>query len=486
MMNLFWTPVLRPLLKAVNARRVIEIGADAGRNSVRLARWCQSNGAFADIIDTEPGFDVAEFDSTFDGAAKVHVAPSLQVLGDLPPADVVLIDGDHNWYTVFNEINLLLGMPDAPHPNPPVLVFHDTGWPWGRRDAYYDPERIPEQFRHPHARGQIAPGQTGWTPEGVDLGLICAKQQGGPKNGVRTAIEDALEGRADQFETVSIAAYFGLTILIPRSRLEASPGLAAFLTDMQPSAGLRAVIDLLEKSRIDGNILAERLKEVVQCHTLPPQTPKEGERPLQTTLSTETWQGIQRGMLGQTYKGRSMLLNPFDQFNYMSLIESLRPGTIFEIGTLKGGRTLWMADQLRAFGINGRILTLDLVPPSGLEDPAVEVLYGNAMDLGEVLTSEQLATLPRPWLVIEDAAHTTRMCLAVLEFFDVHLQSGDRIVIEDGNIGSLTGQPEVSPPHAAIAAFMARRGRDYLLESQYSDRYGHNMTACPNGWLVRT
>lgn len=486
MMNLFWTPVLRPLLKAVNAHRVIEIGADAGRNSVRLARWCQSNGAFADIIDTEPGFDVADFDRTFEGVAKVHVAASLDVLGTLPPADVALIDGDHNWYTVFNEINLLLGTPEEPHPNPPILVFHDTGWPWARRDAYYEPTRIPEEFRHPHARGQIAPDEKGWTPDGVDLGLICAKQQGGPRNGVRTAIEDALAGRANQFETVSITAYFGLTILIPRQRLAASPDLSTFVTEIQPSASLKAMIDLLERSRIDGSIMADRLKDVVKSHTQAPELPRPSERPLQTTLSTESWQGIQRGLHSQTYKGQSMLLSPFDQFNYMSLIETLRPGTIFEIGTLKGGRTLWMADQLRAFGIDGRILALDLVPPSGLEDPAIEVLYGNAMDLGEVLTSEKLASLPRPWLVIEDAAHTTTMCLAVLEFFDAHLQTGDRIVIEDGNIGSLTGQPEVSPPHAAIEAFMARRGRNYMLESQYCDRYGYNVTACPNGWFVRT
>ena len=92
-MNIFWTPILRPLLAAARARRVIEIGADSGRNSQRLARWCRANGAFADIIDPLPGFDAAEFDRKWEGAAKVHLAPSLDILDSLPAADVVLIDG---------------------------------------------------------------------------------------------------------------------------------------------------------------------------------------------------------------------------------------------------------------------------------------------------------------------------------------------------------------------------------------------------------
>lgn len=484
-MNRYWLPVLRPLLKAANARRVIEIGADAGRNSVRIARWCQANGAFADIIDPLPNFDTAAFDAQFAGVAKVHLAPSLDVLGDLPPADVVLIDGDHNWYTVFNEVNLLLGPPEAPRPNPPVMAFHDTGWPWARRDAYYEPSRIPEAFRHPHGNGQIAPNVTGWTPNGMYTALICAETQGGPRNGVRTGIEDALAGREDQFETLSLAAFFGLTIIIPRERLAAEPALQDFLNETRPSPALRAILDLAEKERVDGVVMAALTRDLAEAVAPGPAVAPEGERVLQTALPTDVWRSLQGGMLGQTYKGRRLLLNPLDQYNYMSLIETLRPGTIFEIGTFDGGRTLLMADQLRAFGIDGRILTLDLEPPTGIEDPLIEVLYANALNLGAVLTPSRLAALPRPWLVIEDAAHTTAMSRAVLDFFDPHLHPGDRIVVEDGNIGSLTGQPEVSPPHQAIRAFLALRGQDYRIETEYCDRYGYNLTANPNGWLVR-
>lgn len=484
-MNRFWNPILRPLLEAAAARQVIEIGADTGRNSTRLARWCANRAARADIIDPSPSFDVEAFEQAFSGIARVHLTPSLEVLAELPAADVVLIDGDHNWYTVYHELLLLLGPPEAPRPQPPVLVLHDTGWPWGRRDAYYDISRIPSEFRQPNGHGQISPRAMGWSPDGIDLGLLCAKVQGGARNGVRTAIEDALSGRHEQFEVRSIAGFFGLTIVIPKERLEARPELVDFLADFTASTVLKPVIDVLEAARLDGMIAAQTLSDVFKIEQVTTAAGTPGARTLQTSLSTETWLGIQKGLFSQSYKGRAMLLTPFDQYNYTSLIETLRPATILEIGTYQGGRALWMADQLRAFGIVGRILTLDIAPPQGIDDALIEVQEANARDLAAVLPAERLVSLPHPWLVIEDAAHTSVMSRAVLDFFDQHLQPGDYIVIEDGNTGSLMGQPEASPPHAAVQGFLAERGQDYSLDTAICDRYGHNMTGNPNGWLRR-
>ena len=445
-MNIFWPSLLRPLLEAARPARVIEIGAAAGRNSLRLARWCRVNGAVADIIDPAPAFDVAAFERDWAGVARVHLAPSLEVLGELPAADVVFVDGDHNWYTVFSEITLLLGPVDAPHPNPPILVFHDTAWPWARRDAYYDVSRIPAEFVQPHGMGPISPFSTGRDPNGADLGILCADVWGGPRNGVRTAIEDALAGRDGLFETCALSAFFGLTIAVPRARLNAQPELMRLLGALTAAPRLTPVIDLLEQHRLAGAQAAYALSQAFPGRLQDPPVPKTSDRPLQTALSTEVWQGFQRGMVSQRYKGRMLCLHPFDQFNYMSLIETLRPGTIFEIGSHEGGRALWMADQLRAFGIMGRVLSLDLVPPKEIDDPLVEILEGNAQNLGAVLTGARLAGLPRPWLVIEDAAHTTATSRAVLDFFDPNLRTGDRIVIEDGNTGSLAGNPEIAPP----------------------------------------
>lgn len=483
-MNIFWVPVLKPLLKAAGAKHIIEIGAYKGQNSLRLARWCAANGAVADIIDPLPAFDSQAFNDAHEGIAKVHLGTSLDVLGSLPKPDVVFVDGDHNWYTVYHEIRLLIGSPAAPVAQPPILVFHDTAWPWARRDAYYDITRIPPEDRQPHGRGQISPKSKGWSPEGMAYDLDCAKEQGGAKNGVLTAITDAFAGLEDQFEFCSLSMFQGLTLAVPKDRLRQSPALAELLEDLAPSGTLKSLIDLLEHSRLEALTAAQMIYQIMGSRTEIP-TVAPDERPLQTALNAEVWQGLQKGMLGQRYKGRSFILHPFDQYNYLSLIETMRPATIFEIGSYQGGRALWMADQLRAFGIDGRVLALDLAPPKGISDPLVEVMAANAMDLGETLTPERLAALPRPWLVIEDAAHTCPMSLAVLRFFDPYLNAGDRIIVEDGNIGSLSGQPEVSPPHEAMKTFLADRGSAYRLETEFCDRYGYNLTANPNGWLVR-
>ncbi|MFG1481026.1 CmcI family methyltransferase [Xanthobacter sp. V4C-4] len=484
-MNRTWAPILRPIIAAAAARRVIEIGADRGRTSERLARWCRANGAHADIIDPAPGFDAADFERRWQDTARVHQAPSLDVLDALAGADVVLIDGDHNWYTVYHEILTLIGPADAPRADAPVMIFHDVGWPWGRRDAYYALERIPEAFRQPCSEAPISPRMRGWDPEGgVPFGMPCANVAGGPRNGVRTAIEDALAGRGDAFDVVWIEGLFGLAVVTPRARLEARPELARFLAGLRPAPALKTLIDLLELERLGGARASQVMTKVLSPPAVPAPVPS-GERPLATALSTDVWRGLQQGLLSQRYKGRAFLLCPMDQYNYMSLIETLRPATIFEIGTLEGGRALWMADQLRAFGIDGRVIALDLRPPAGLADPRVELITGNALDLEAALPAARLASLPHPWLVIEDAAHTEPVTRAVLDHFDPHLAPGDRLVVEDGNTGSLSGTPEAAPVIDALRAFLAGRGQDYQLETEVCDRYGYNMTANPNGWLRR-
>ena len=79
--------------------------------------------------------------------------------------DAALIDGDHNWYTVYNELRMLARPPGQAGAPLPLLIMHDVGWPYGRRDLYYDPERIPEEFRQPYAQTGMRPGQPKLLPE---------------------------------------------------------------------------------------------------------------------------------------------------------------------------------------------------------------------------------------------------------------------------------------------------------------------------------
>jgi cephalosporin hydroxylase len=189
------------------------------------------------------------------------------------------------------------------------------------------------------------------------------------------------------------------------------------------------------------------------------------------------------------YRDRALLKNPFDLALYLRLLGQLRPQTVIEVGTAEGGSAVWFADMLTVLGIGGRVVTVDRQPPAGLDDPRIDVIAGDAVNLRAALTDAVLAVLPRPWLVVEDSAHTFDVSLAVLRFFDPVLTPGDYIVVEDGVVRALPGEQYLAyedGPSRAIEAFLRERSRDYAIDTDICDYYGFNVTYAPNGWLKRT
>ena len=138
----FWDPVIAPLVKAARAQRVLEIGALRGETTARMFDQLGPTSELH-VIDPLPQFDPEEHEREFPGRYIFHRDLSLNVLPDLPPMDVALIDGDHNWYTVYNECRLLAEAARGDGAPLPVMIFHDVAWPYGRRDLYYNPDDIP-------------------------------------------------------------------------------------------------------------------------------------------------------------------------------------------------------------------------------------------------------------------------------------------------------------------------------------------------------
>src|SRR5690606_37789822 len=91
-----WDDIIAPMIDAIRARRVIEIGAHRGETTTRMLKRLGGDCELH-VIDPAPQFDPAEHERSFPGRYRFHLGASLDVLGDLPPADVVLVDGDHNW-----------------------------------------------------------------------------------------------------------------------------------------------------------------------------------------------------------------------------------------------------------------------------------------------------------------------------------------------------------------------------------------------------
>lgn len=195
---------------------------------------------------------------------------------------------------------------------------------------------------------------------------------------------------------------------------------------------------------------------------------------------------IQHGALHYSYRGIPMLKNPFDVALYQLLLWQARPRTVIEIGSYLGASALWLADMMKNCGIDGTVISIDVeVPAPPQPHGTVRFLKGDANALDATLAPDLLATLPRPLMVFEDSNHTFETTRAVLEFFAPVLQSGEYIVVEDGAVSDLGRAHHYhGGPGRAISAFL-REHPEFAIDAGFCDRYGHNFTGNPNGYLRR-
>jgi len=156
----------------------------------------------------------------------------------LEPVDVALIDGDHTWFTVYNELGQLEARARDSNRPAPVFVLHDVAWPYGRRDGYYAPKQIPRRYRQPNAQLGLERGNAGLLAEGgANRNIWNAKREGGKRNGVLTAVEDFLADHPSEYREIVLDLYVGLAIVAPISRISGNPELAGVLDRIDSDAG---------------------------------------------------------------------------------------------------------------------------------------------------------------------------------------------------------------------------------------------------------
>ncbi|MFM8238094.1 MAG: class I SAM-dependent methyltransferase [Actinomycetota bacterium] len=237
----FWEAVIQPLLVAAEPRRVLEIGALRGDTTIALLDQLGPSSELH-VVDPDPQFDPSEHERRFAGRYVFHRATSHAVIPTLPTVDVALIDGDHNWYTVVNELRLLAERSTADAAPLPLLVLHDVAWPYGRRDGYYAPERIPAEHRQPCSPGGIHRDRDALDPDGgLNRHMHNAEHAGGPRNGVLTALEDFATEYPDGLRTVVLPVFVGLAVAVTEARLAAAPGLGPVIDELASPDGLARV-----------------------------------------------------------------------------------------------------------------------------------------------------------------------------------------------------------------------------------------------------
>jgi len=258
-MNGFWDLLIRPALEAAAAREIVEIGSEGGKHTRRLLDWCSQHGARLHVIEPVPGYDPAELAAAYPQAFVFHQATSLEILPKLGRIDAALIDGDHNWYTVHHE---LLELEKTHGGDFPLVLLHDMSWPFARRDMYYAPERIPVEYRQPYACGGVLPGQAELVPAaGLSPEIHKSIAEGGPRNGVRTAVEDFMAQSALPLRLDVLPVDFGLGVLASRTLLERRPALRELLDGVNSREFDQRLLAYGESRRIDDLMAAQRVLE---------------------------------------------------------------------------------------------------------------------------------------------------------------------------------------------------------------------------------
>lgn len=213
-----FSDIILDCIDIAEACRIAEIGAEFGGMSQLLAAFAAQHGGRLISIDPAPKSEFLEWVRGCDHVDHVPL-PSLEAIPGLSDVQAWVIDGDHNYYTVYHELKAVDAI--CRRDGKPLLAFlHDVSWPCGRRDFYYAPEQIPADWRHPHEfdagahldTADLLPGR-GFRGGGD---FAFANHIGGPRNGILTAVEDAIEemrlnGR--NLAWAHVPAVFGLGIL---------------------------------------------------------------------------------------------------------------------------------------------------------------------------------------------------------------------------------------------------------------------------------
>ena len=264
----FWEPVVAPLLEARAPDVVVEIGVLGGGTTVKLLDFAEAHDVVVHAIDPAPADNglIEDLRRRHEPRFIFHREKSLDALPRIDEPHVVLIDGDHNWYTVLGELRVLAARAAEHGWRFPLTFLHDVDWPYGRRDSYYDPDAIPAEHRQAFRRGGLVYGESELSPErGINIAAKNATEEGTPRNGVRTAVEDFLAETDLDLVFKSVTGYNGLGIIVAREDLDGNGRLRAAVAELESPEWLSRHCRRLEEARIHHLIESSELRRAMRA-----------------------------------------------------------------------------------------------------------------------------------------------------------------------------------------------------------------------------
>ena len=215
------------------------------------------------------------------------------------------------------------------------------------------------------------------------------------------------------------------------------------------------------------------------------------------TLPKSIWRPLTQNYQMQTWKGIPMDKSPFEIALYPMLIYELQPRTIIELGAKTGGSAVWLADQLKSFGIDGKVYSID-IDLSFLDKKAkaisdVHFLEGDCNKIEKVLPPTLLDNCEHPWLIVEDV-HVN--LLDLLDYFHHNgLRNGDYVIVEDTNQDLWQAWSDWDDKKFiermlnklnVLRSWLLKYPNEYLVDSYYQDMFGYNASKNWNSILKKS
>lgn len=217
-------------------------------------------------------------------------------------------------------------------------------------------------------------------------------------------------------------------------------------------------------------------------------------REMRCDLSRESIASTSQGKHFTSYRGIPMAKDPFDIVLYEMLFYELQPRTIIELGAYTGASAYWMADTLRNFNIDARVISVDidlsLVDDDVKSDGGVTFLQGDCQQIERTFPPRVLMDLPHPFILIDDAHVNIE---GVYRHFHQHaFHPGDYLLIEDtmpwipGDFGNSDGGRLWGDwKWKEIQKFFASHAEGYRVDRYFTDFFGYNATWNWNGFVKR-
>lgn len=134
---------------------------------------------------------------------------ALNILPELNDYEAIFINDDPNWYTIFNELNII----KKNNGEFPLVFICNNIFPHKKRDSYKNPDLIPNEFINEFSRQLFLNNNIK-----IQDNFYHAIKENTPKNGVLTAIDDFLASNKS-IGIMDIKFIEGITILYQKNNI---------------------------------------------------------------------------------------------------------------------------------------------------------------------------------------------------------------------------------------------------------------------------